>query len=124
MTRIAIKRVYEPAAAADGFRVMVDRLWPRGVRKEELHADLWAKDLAPSDDLRRWYHADPEARWPLFRDRYCDQLHNSPKVHEFLRSIAAKPVVTLLYAAKNPVQNHALVLQEFLQHALKGVTVA
>lgn len=74
MTRIRIKRVYEPAAPDDGCRVLVDKLWPRGVRKDALHYDVWAKEITPSPELRTWYHADPQTRWPEFRRRYLEEL--------------------------------------------------
>ena len=74
MTRIRIKRVYEAPAPDDGCRVLVDRLWPRGVRRDALHCDVWARDLAPSAGLRSWYHADPGDRWEEFRRRYADEL--------------------------------------------------
>ena len=74
MTRIRIKRVYDPAAPDDGCRVLVDKLWPRGVRKDALHYDVWAKEITPSPELRAWYHADPQTRWPEFRRRYLEEL--------------------------------------------------
>lgn len=124
MTQIRIKRVYEPAAPDDGCRVLVDKLWPRGVRKDALRYDLWAKDIAPSAELRRWYHADPEARWAEFRRRYLHELRTSQAVRDFLRDTADARTVTLLYASKNAAENHALVLQEFLQQAAECVTTA
>lgn len=117
MVQIRIKRVYDPAAPDDGCRVLVDKLWPRGVRKEALHYDWWAKDIAPSAELRAWYHADPETRWREFRRRYTDELRSSEAVREFVRTIADKDAVTLLYASKNAAENHALILQEYLQKA-------
>lgn len=124
MTRIRIKRVYEPAAPEDGCRVLVDKLWPRGVRRDALHYDLWAKQIAPSPELRIWYHADPQTRWLEFRRRYLEELHSSQAVREFVRRIAGEDTVTLLYASKNAAGNHALVLQEFLEHAAEGITTA
>lgn len=88
MTRIRIKRVYEPAAPDDGCRVLVDKLWPRGVRKDALHYDMWAKEITPSPELRAWYHADPQTRWPEFRRRYLEELRGSQAVREFVRRIA------------------------------------
>lgn len=85
MTRIAIKRVYEPATDTDGLRVLVDKLWPRGIRKEALHYDLWAKEIAPSAPLRRWFHADPQGRWEEFRRRYLHELAASPAVRAVRR---------------------------------------
>ena len=116
MTRIRIKRVYEPEAPEDGYRVLVDKLWPRGIRKEALRYDLWAKEIAPSAPLRRWFHADPQGRWEEFRRRYLHELAASP-VRDFVRRIAGKGTVTLLYASKSAAGNHALILQEYLAHA-------
>lgn len=78
MTRIRIKRVYEPEAPEDGYRVLVDKLWPRGIRKEALRYDLWAKEIAPTPGLRTWFHAAPEERWEEFRRRYTGELRSSP----------------------------------------------
>lgn len=124
MTQIRIKRVYEPAAPEDGCRVLVDKLWPRGVRKDALPYDSWAKDITPTAQLRAWYHADPADRWPEFRRKYTAELRDSPAVREFVRRIAGQDTVTLLYASRNAAENHALVLQEFLEHATAGVTTA
>ena len=120
MTRIRIKRVYAPAEASDGYRVLVDRMWPRGMRRDEVHYDLWAKQITPSPALRQWYHADPETRWPEFRRKYTDELRASPDVRAFVETIREKPVVTLLFASKNAAENHALILQEYLQKTLSG----
>ena len=124
MTRILLKRVYEPAAPGDGFRILVDRLWPRGMRKEALALDLWAKDAAPSTALRQWYHADPGERWPEFRKKYAGELLHSPAFSSFVLRIAHEPVVTLLYGAKDPDRNHAVVLRQQLENALAGVAAA
>ena len=126
MTRIRIKRVYEPEAPEDGYRVLVDKLWPRGIRKEALRYDLWAKELAPPPGLRTWFHAAPEERWEEFRRRYTGELRSSPAVRDFVRRIAGKDTVTLLYASKNAAGNHALILQEYLARATAaaGVTNA
>lgn len=115
MTRIAIKRVYEPATDTDGLRVLVDKLWPRGIRKEALHYDLWAKEIAPSAPLRRWFHTDPQGRWEEFRRRYLHELAASPAVRVFVARIEKEPRATLLYASKNAEENHARVLQEYLE---------
>lgn len=121
MTHIRIKRVYEQVLPGDGFRVLVDKLWPRGIRRATLPLDLWAKELAPSDELRRWYHADPAGRWKEFSRRYGLELHASAAVRQFLRDLAGKDTVTLLYASRNPAENHALVLREYLEHALAAM---
>jgi len=117
MTRIRIKRVYEPEAPEDGYRVLVDKLWPRGIRKEALRYDLWAKEIAPTPGLRTWFHAAPGERWEEFRRRYTAELRSSPAVCDFVRRIAGKGTVTLLYASKSAAGNHALILQEYLAHA-------
>ena len=115
MTRIRIKRVYEPEAPEDGYRVLVDKLWPRGIRKEALRYDLWAKEIAPSAPLRRWFHADPQGRWEEFRRRYLHELAASPAVRAFVARIEKEPRATLLYASKNAEENHARVLREYLE---------
>ena len=102
MTRIAIKRVYEPATDTDGLRVLVDKL-------------LWAKEIAPSAPLRRWFHADPQGRWEEFRRRYLHELAASPAVRAFVARIEKEPRATLLYASKNAEENHARVLREYLE---------
>ncbi len=119
MARIKIKRVYEHAEAADGYRVLVDRLWPRGIRKEGLRYDLWAKEIAPSTPLRRWFHAQPGDRWPEFRRKYLEELAHSPATGDFLERINGQPTVTLLYASRNTAENHALVLQDFFEERIK-----
>ncbi len=114
MTDVRIKRVYKPTGAADGYRVLVDRLWPRGVRKEDLEYDLWAKDIAPSTSLRRWYHEDADGRREEFKEKYTAELEGSLAAADFLSKIKEKDTVTLLYASKNAAENHALVLREYL----------
>lgn len=114
--KVTIKRVYESAASADGYRVLVDRLWPRGLRKEEAKVDEWLRGLAPSNELRRWYHARPE-EWEDFRRKYLKEL-SQPPAHETLdhlyEVVASKKKVTLLFASKNEERNNATVLQELL----------
>ena len=114
---IAVKRVYEPASPADGVRVLVDRLWPRGLRKEEAAVKIWLRDLAPSKELRVWFHANPEA-WRLFRKRYLKELVRpaaSAAVEKLHELAEAKRKVTLLYASKNQEHNNALVLKDLLE---------
>lgn len=118
MTQIKIKRVYEPAVRSDGFRVLVDKMWPRGVKKENLPYDLWAKEITPSTALRQWFHADPVHRWPQFKKDYGHELETSSAVRAFVDQIRGKAVVTLLFASKNATENHALILQEYLQKQL------
>jgi uncharacterized protein YeaO (DUF488 family) len=108
-----IKRIYEPAGAADGTRVLVDRLWPRGVKKSEAQLAYWMKDVAPSVPLRLWFSHKPE-RFVEFSRRYRAELNGNRAVGE-LRKLAKAGVVTLLYAARDPKTNHALVLQSVLR---------
>ena len=112
MPHVTLKRAYEPPTAADGARILVDRLWPRGVAKADAAIDLWLKDVAPSTELRRWFAHDP-AKWPEFRRRYRAELRGSPALAE-LRSLARKGHVTLVYSAKDEVHNDAVVLGELL----------
>lgn len=118
MTRIKIKRVYEKTEKNDGLLVLADRLWPRGIKKENLKYDLWAKDITPSTELRSWYHEDMEGRWKEFRTKYIKELKSSAAIKVFVEMIRQQKTVTLLYAAKNEKQNHALVLQDYLQKIL------
>ena len=112
MPSISIKRAYEPPAASDGRRVLIDRLWPRGVSKAEAELDEWLKDVAPSDALRRWFGHKPE-RWAEFRRRYLAELKDAPGV-EALRKLAADGPLTLVYGARDEAHNDAVVLAELL----------
>jgi uncharacterized protein YeaO (DUF488 family) len=114
-----IKRVYDSALPSDGTRVLVDRLWPRGVKKTDAHLDHWLKDVAPSPELRVWFGHNPE-RFAEFRRRYEEELAGNPAVSE-LRKLGRGRRVTLLYAARHPEVNHALVLQSVLR---RGPTAA
>ena len=116
-TRFAIKRIYEPAAPQDGVRVLVDRLWPRGVKKADAKVDHWLKDVAPSPDLRKWFGHDP-AHWDDFKRQYRAELRDKTTAFDQLRGMGDK--VTLLYAAHDRQHNHALVLLDFLQPPAKG----
>lgn len=110
---IRIKRVYEDASPDDRFRVLVDRLWPRGVSHERAALDGWAKEAAPSPELRTWWDHDP-ARMEAFAVRYRAELAESPALAELRALIAGHPVVTLVYAAHDPAVNHAIVLRDVL----------
>lgn len=112
---IDIKRAYEPADAADGYRVLVDRLWPRGLSKEKARLDAWEKDVAPSNELRRWYGHDPE-KWDGFRRRYEQELQ-TPEARAILEDLAGRARhgrVTLVYAARDGAISNAAVLQRLL----------
>jgi uncharacterized protein YeaO (DUF488 family) len=114
---VSLKRVYEKPTAGDGRRVLVDRLWPRGLRKEEAAIDAWLRDLAPSDALRTWYHARPEC-WITFRKRYLAELgaeKASGALEELYRIVAGNKRVTLLYASRHEDRNNATVLKELLE---------
>jgi len=113
---VAVKRVYEAAAPSDGVRVLVDRLWPRGLTKQAAAVKFWLRDLAPSDELRKWFHANPEG-WRMFRKRYLKELVNpesSAAVEKLHHLVEGKPRVTLLYASKNEEHNNATALKELL----------
>ena len=108
-----IKRIYDKAAPDDGFRVLVDRLWPRGVSKEKAALDLWLKEVAPSDELRQWFGHQPE-RFAEFRKRYTAELDANPAVQQLREALKAHRVVTLLYGARDPVMNQAAVLRDYV----------
>jgi len=116
-----IKRIYEPVADSDGKRILVDRLWPRGVTKHDAHLDEWLKDVAPSPDLRRWFNHDV-AHWAEFQRRYRAELEAGSPALEQLLELAAQPPVTLVYAAHDETHNHARVLAAFVGEALKERT--
>lgn len=120
MTSIKIKRVYEDFAESDGFRILVDRLWPRGIKKENLHYDLWAKDLTPSSDLRIWFHQDVKNHWDSFVASYQKELAQLTNMDTYINEIELHAVVTLLYAAKDPVYNHAIILKKYLDTLLES----
>jgi len=108
-----VKRAYDQTAKSDGTRILIDRLWPRGVSKADAHIDLWAKDLAPSNELRKWLHVDPEARYAEFRKRYFAELKkNKDAIREVLPH---KKTVTLVTAVKDIDHSHVPVLQKFLE---------
>jgi uncharacterized protein YeaO (DUF488 family) len=110
---IRIKRIYDGFTPSDGFRVLVDRLWPRGLRKEQAAVDLWARELAPSTELRKWFGHEPK-RWQEFRRRYLAELREHADQVDDLWRQAARRRVTLLYGAKDRQFNQAVVLKEFL----------
>lgn len=109
---IQIKRVYERAASNDGTRILVDRLWPRGISKEKAKIDYWAKDIAPSNELRKWYHHDPD-KWEIFRQRYFTELDNhQPAVDDLLAHITDN--TTFVFSSKETKLNNAYALKQYL----------
>lgn len=113
MKAIKIKRIYEDADSDDGYRMLIDRLWPRGVSKEEAKLDEWNKELAPSTQLRKWFDHTPE-RFEEFKKRYLNELKSQEEELNRLSAMAKTKVITLLYAAKNEDINNAVVLRELL----------
>jgi uncharacterized protein YeaO (DUF488 family) len=118
----AIKRVYEPYVRSDGFRVLIDRLWPRGVSKADAHVDLWAKDIAPSPELRAWYGHDPE-KWPEFRRRYSRELRlrSAAVVLDELVRRARRSRVTLVYASRDAEISNVAVVEPLLSRRLAAL---
>jgi len=112
---IAVKRVYEPAAESDGYRILVDRLWPRGLSTEDAHIDLWLRRIAPTTELRRWYGHDVE-RWPEFSVRYAEELASHGELLDLIGDIERhRKTVTLLFGAKDEEHNEATVLVDALK---------
>jgi uncharacterized protein YeaO (DUF488 family) len=122
MAGIEIKRAYEPPSPKDGKRILVDRLWPRGVRKDAAKLDLWNKDIAPTTSLRKWFDHRPD-RFAEFRQRYRDELKSNPAVTEVLKQIGRRKT-TLVYAAHDTKVNHAVVLADFLTKAQRKKAAA
>lgn len=111
---IRVKRAYDPPARDDGFRVLVDRVWPRGVGKDRLKVDEWLKEIAPSTTLRKWFGHDP-AKWEAFQDRYRHELDSQSEPVTHLRQKAKEGDVTLVFSAKDPQHNNAVALKEYLE---------
>lgn len=112
-TNVKIKRAYEPVAADDGARVLVDRLWPRGVKKADAAIDEWMKGIAPSTALRKWFGHDP-ARWQEFRSRYASEVRQNPEQLKKLRALARQGPITLVYSAHDEIHNDAVALRSLL----------
>ena len=117
-TRIAannvkLKRVYEPPAREDGTRILIDRLWPRGLSKEDAALDLWMKEIAPTTELRKWFAHDP-ARWEEFRHRYADEVQRNAELLKQLWTLARQGPITLVYSARDEAHNDAVVLRDVL----------
>ena len=117
MSRTRLKRIYDSYDQGDGYRILVDRLWPRGIKKETAHIDKWLKEVAPSNKLREEFHHQPE-KWEQFVVAYHSELNDSAAFAELLADIAKHKTVTLLYAAKDTERNNAVALQQFISHKL------
>lgn len=118
---IKLKRTYQPAAPGDGFRVLVDRLWPRGLSHEDFHYDLWDKDIAPSTELRQEFHGDTAAdSFAEFTKHYEAELKQNPALPALVRTISDKPVVTLLFSSHDELHNNAVVLRNVLLSLIPG----
>jgi uncharacterized protein YeaO (DUF488 family) len=112
--RIIVKRIYEPAASEDGYRILIDRLWPRGIKKEKAGIDTWLKEVAPSTELRTWFHGG-EGSFADFKKKYLAELKQNPALKELRSLVKEHKKVTLLYAAKDEQQNHAIILADLLK---------
>lgn len=114
---IQIKRVYDPPSRDDGARILAERLWPRGVKKESLHLDDWPKEIAPGTELRKWFQHDP-AKWPEFQRRYRMELEGHPSVWQPILELAKKGKVTLLYSSHDAQHNNVVALKSFLEERM------
>lgn len=112
---IQLKRAYAAPSSTDGYRIYIDRLWPQGLSHETFPYDLWDKDIAPSADLRHWFHQNPSARWPEFVSRYEAELKTNPALSALRNTIAGHKVVTLLYSSHDSEHNNAVVLRDVLE---------
>jgi uncharacterized protein YeaO (DUF488 family) len=118
MDMIRVKRVYESADKTDGQRILVERLWPRGVRKRQLALDLWVKEVAPSHELRKWFGHDPE-KWAEFQARYFKELAGNSASYKTIIEASSRGVATLLFSARDPNHNNAVALKTFLERKMK-----
>lgn len=114
MSIVKIKRIYEPFENKDGFRILVDRLWPRGISKKDAFVDLWLKEVAPTSELRKWFNHEPE-KFNEFKSKYKEELKNNEDFIKLQKMIKEKNQVTLLYSAKDKKHNQAVVINEFLK---------
>jgi uncharacterized protein YeaO (DUF488 family) len=110
---INVKRIYEPYSERDGYRILIDRLWPRGMKKEDAHIDKWLKEIAPSTELRNWYNHEPE-KWEQFRLKYNAELTMSIALEELLSDLNQHKTVTFLFSSREEKINHAIVLKQFI----------
>jgi uncharacterized protein YeaO (DUF488 family) len=111
---IYIKRAYEPASPKDGSRILIDRLWPRGLSKEKIKIKLWLKDIAPSEELREWFGHDPE-KWAMFKKKYFTELKAKTADIDIIKKASHQGRTTLIYAAKDEAHNNAVALKDFLE---------
>ncbi|MGH2644195.1 MAG: DUF488 domain-containing protein [Chitinophagaceae bacterium] len=114
---IKLKRVYEAPEKSDGYRILVDRIWPRGMTKEKASVDLWLKEIGPSNDLRKWFGHDPE-KWVEFKNRYMKELETDKEEIATLKQHISKGALTLVYSAKDEAHNQAVVIKEYLNKQL------
>lgn len=114
MTHLQVKRAYDPAEPSDGYRIYIDRLWPRGLSHETFHYDLWDKDIAPSTELREWFHSDPDDRWDSFKQKYTAELIANPSFNELRKIVESHDAVTLLYSSHDRDHNNAIVVKDAL----------
>jgi uncharacterized protein YeaO (DUF488 family) len=117
---LKLKRVYEDSERSDGTRFLVEQLWPRGMKKEQLKLDAWMKDVAPSDSLRRWFGHDP-LKWNEFQKKYRAELSENPDAWKPILTAAKRGAVTLLYSSRDTEHNNALVLKSFLEERIAGI---
>jgi len=115
---IKLKRVYEPASPDDGVRILVERLWPRGIKKDALKLDTWLKEVAPSDGLRRWFGHEPK-KWNGFRDRYFAELDANPQTWESVAKAVRRGRVTLIYSSRDTEHNNAVALRNYLEDKMQ-----
>lgn len=120
VTSLKLKRVYEDSERSDGARFLVERLWPRGIKKEQLKLDAWLKNVAPSDSLRRWFGHDP-LKWSEFQKKYRAELSDNPDAWKPILEAAKRGRVTLLYSSRDTEHNNALVLKSFLEERIAGI---
>ncbi|MDE6444668.1 MAG: DUF488 family protein [Muribaculaceae bacterium] len=113
---LKLKRDYDPESPDDGYRVYIDRLWPRGLSHETFRYDSWDKQIAPSTELREWFHQDPAGRWEEFEKKYAAELSANPSFLSLKKVIEDKPVVTLLYSSHDRLHNNAVVVKNILEH--------
>lgn len=118
MNNIKVKRIYDAREEKDGYRVLVDRLWPRGIKKENAEIDAWLKEVAPSTGLRKWFGHDP-GKWGLFKKKYNEELKENEAVNELPALIKKHKLITLVYAAKDEQHNQAIVLKQYIENDLQ-----